>query len=105
MMAELPAAYSALAAQRAPQLPPLAASFVDFAMWERGRLEEGGPLASQACPGSADICCRWRLQTLKSMRERFRGCLLSMRRVQARLVVQAVRLHSGLRRKINLQGM
>lgn len=48
MMAELPAAYSALAAERVPQLPPLAASFVDFAMWERGRLEEGGPLASQA---------------------------------------------------------
>ena len=66
MMAELPAAYSALAAERVPQLQPLAASFVDFAMWERGRLEEGGPLASQACPGTATACCTRRPQSARA---------------------------------------
>lgn len=47
MMSELPAAYAALAAGDAPALPPLQASCVDFAMWERGRLEDDGALAPQ----------------------------------------------------------
>lgn len=47
MMTELPAAYAAFAAGAAPSLPPLQTSCVDFAMWERGRLEDDGALAPQ----------------------------------------------------------
>ncbi len=48
VLAELPAAYAALAAGGAPDLPPLAASYVDYSFWQRGRLEdERGALAPQ----------------------------------------------------------
>ena len=48
MLGELPEAYAALAAGRAPELPPLQASYVDFAFWQRARLEDDGALAPQA---------------------------------------------------------
>lgn len=51
MLAELPAAYAALAAGRVPELPALETSYVDFAFWQRARLEDDGALAPQACPG------------------------------------------------------
>ena len=48
VLAELPAAYAALAAGGRPDLPPLAASYVDYSFWQRGRLEdERGALAPQ----------------------------------------------------------
>ena len=48
MLSELPEAYAALAAGRAPELPALETSYVDFAFWQRARLEDGGALAPQA---------------------------------------------------------
>ena len=48
MLAELPEAYAALAAGRAPELPALETSYVDFAFWQRARLEDDGALAPQA---------------------------------------------------------
>lgn len=47
LLSELPAAYTALANGEAPQLPPLCTTIVDFAMWERGRLDEAGAIAPQ----------------------------------------------------------
>ncbi len=47
MLTEFPEAYAALAAGKQPSLPPLEASYVDYAFWQRGRLEEDGALAPQ----------------------------------------------------------
>ena len=48
MLRELPEACAALAAGRPPQLPPLQASYTDFVLWQRGRLEDkDGALAPQ----------------------------------------------------------
>lgn len=48
MLRELPEACAAHAAGRQPQLPPLQASYVDFVLWQRGRLEDdNGALAPQ----------------------------------------------------------
>ena len=48
MLSELPEAYAALAAGRAPELSALETSYVDFAFWQRARLENDGALAPQA---------------------------------------------------------
>ena len=48
MLSELPEAYAALAAGRAPELSALETSYVDFAFWQRARLEDDGALAPQA---------------------------------------------------------
>jgi hypothetical protein len=47
MLAELPAAYAALAAGGQPELPPLQTSYADYAFWQRGRLDAEGDLAPQ----------------------------------------------------------
>ena len=56
MLTELPEAYAALAAGRAPKLPALETSYVDFAFWQRARLEDDGALAPQARNSAVHIC-------------------------------------------------